>query len=99
MFSHERSLVEKYQHRPFALLGVNLDVDPSVQVRCEAKDQVNWRSWHNGPAGPIAEEWKISALPTVYLIDHKGIIRFRSEGVPDSAELDRKVEMLVKEAE
>jgi hypothetical protein len=99
MFSHERSLVERYQHGPFALLGVNVDVDPSLQLRCEERDNLNWRSWHDGPAGPIAAEWKVGALPTVYLIDHKGVIRFRSEGVPDSGELDRKVEMLVKEAE
>ncbi len=99
MFPHERSLVEKYQNRPFVLLGVNVDVDPAVQRRCEEKEQLNWRSWHDGPGGSITAAWQIAALPTVYLIDHKGMIRFRSEGVPDEGELDRKLEMLVKEAE
>jgi hypothetical protein len=99
MFPHERSLVERYQNRPFVVLGVNLDVDPSVQRRCEERDQLNWRSWHDGPGSPIATAWQVAMLPTVYLIDHKGMIRFRSAGAPDEGELDRKVEMLVKEAE
>ena len=99
MLPHERSLVERYQQRPFVILGVNLDEVPSAQRRFEQWEDLHWRSWHDGPAGPIAESWHVTALPTVYLIDHKGIIRFKSEGAPNTDELDRKVEMLVKEAE
>jgi hypothetical protein len=99
MAPHERSLVERYQHRPFILLGVNVDVDPSLQRRCEEKDQMSWRSWHDGPAGPITQAWQVTVLPAVYLIDHKGMIRFHSDGVPNERELDGKIEMLVKEAE
>jgi hypothetical protein len=99
MFPHERSLVEKYQGRPFALLGVNLDVDPAILLRVQEKERLNWRSWFDGQGGPIAREWGVTALPTLYLIDHKGIIRYESEGVPPTDELEKKIEALVKEVE
>src|SRR5260370_1007459 len=67
MFPHERSLVEKYQGRPFALLGVNLDVDAAVLSRVQESEHLNWRSWFDGPGGPIAHAWGVTASATVAL--------------------------------
>jgi hypothetical protein len=99
MFDHGRSLVQHYQGRPFVLLGVNVDARRETLVRAEQKANLTWRSWWDGPAGPIAREWKVTALPTVCLIDHEGRVRYECTGAPDPAELDRRVEALVREAE
>jgi hypothetical protein len=99
MFDHERSLVQRYQGQPFVLLGVNVDAKRETLARAEQKAGLTWRSVWDGPDGPVAREWKVSALPSVYLIDHRGRVRFECTGPPDPAELDRRVEALVREAE
>jgi hypothetical protein len=99
MIPHERSLVVKYQQRPFALLGVNTGPSREALRKFEEKERINWRSWWDGLGGPIAAEWKVMGFPTLYLIDHRGIIRYEWLGAPGDAELERRIGELVSEAE
>ena len=100
MYPHERSLVEKLANKPFALVGVNSDSDREKTLQVVAEKQLNWRSFWNGGStnGPISTAWCISGWPTVYLIDHKGVIRWKSVGVKQEV-LDAELEKLLKEAE
>jgi len=80
MIPHERSLVEKLKDKPFALVGVNSD--PSLdKVHAEAKKNgVTWRSFWSGPQGangPIPTAWGITGWPSIFVLDHKGVVRFR----------------------
>ena len=98
MYPHERSLVKKMESRPFALLGVNSDEDLEKLKERMQEEQITWRSWRNGgsKSGPISTRWNVSAWPTIYVIDHRGVIRCRDlRG--DS--LDEVLEELVTEAE
>ena len=99
MFAHERSLVGKYQDRPFVLLGVNLDARIEKLRQTQEKEHLNWRSWWDGSGGPIAQQWKVEGLPMLFLLDRKGNIRWKSEGVPSTREMDEMIEKLVKEGE
>ena len=59
---------------------------------------MTWNSIHdpygnkNGPT----KKWGVRGFPTSYLIDHKGVIRYRDLG---KKELDQRVAELVAEAE
>lgn len=99
MFAHERSLVTTYRNRPFVLLGVNADESIDEFRRTQEKHDLNWRSWWDGPAAPIARKWKVDGLPSLYLLDAKGVIRWKKVGVPDPKEMDERIEEFVKEAE
>jgi hypothetical protein len=99
MIPDERSLVQRYQQRPFALLGVNVDSSREGLRKFEERERVNWRSWWDGPDGRLSAQWKVEALPTVFLIDHRGVVRFESVGRPRQADLDHRIEELVREAE
>jgi hypothetical protein len=99
MYPHERSLVTKFKNKPFALLGVNSDKDRQ-EVRKVAKiERLTWRSFWNGGGtrGGIAGEWGVTAWPTLYLIDHAGVIRYKTVGAPDAKSLDRQISDLVKD--
>ena len=99
MFDHERSLVQKYQGRPFVLLGVDEDSDRETLQKAQKKYNLNWRSWWD-EGHSVVREWRVEGFPTLYLIDHKGMIRWHSLGVPeDSERMDELIERLVKEAE
>jgi len=97
MFAHERSLVQKYEGQPFALLGVNCDDSREKLQKAQKKYNLNWRSWWDGN-GRISTQWKVDGLPTLFLIDHKGMIRWDSQGVPDLKRMDALIEQLVQEA-
>src|SRR5262245_40754723 len=102
MIPHERSLVQKLEGKPFALVGVNSDQeDESIKEGLE-KHKVTWRSFKNAQKdakGTISDEWKVQGWPTLYLIDHKGVIRKKWVGSPGNEVLDKAVEKLVAEAE
>jgi peroxiredoxin len=97
MYPHERSLVKKMENKPFALLGINSD--PKERVReVLKKENITWRSfWDGGDTnGPIARAWNVSGWPTIYVLDHKGVIRFKNVR---GEKMDEAVEQLLKEME
>jgi hypothetical protein len=99
MYPHERSLVKKLADKPFALIGVNSDKDLKALKETLEKEEITWRSFWNGEkgtGGPISEAWNVHGWPTIYVIDHKGVIRFKNlRGDP----LEKAIEKLVEEAE
>src|SRR5438046_10646786 len=102
MYPHERSLVKKLADKPFALIGVNSDPDLKALKPVLEEEQITWRSFWNGPkgtGGPIAEDWGVTGWPTLYVIDHKGVIRHKWLGSPGDKVLDDAIEKLVAEAE
>lgn len=92
---HGKQMIEKYQGRPFVALGVNNDEDPKKPLNVR---DLAMRCWFDGESGPITRRWGIRAFPTVYVIDHEGVIEEKFEGIPDSS-LDKMIERLVKKAE
>jgi thiol-disulfide isomerase/thioredoxin len=93
----EKALVERMKGRPFVLIGVNGDDDRAKAKTVSAKEGINWRSfWDGGRQEGTAVKWGVSAWPTVYLIDAKGMIR--DDSLVGHA-LDQAVETLVAEAE
>ena len=102
MYPHERSLVKKMESKPFALVGVNSDPDREALKEVLNKEEITWRSFWNGKegtGGPISTKWNVSGWPTLYVLDHKGIIRHKWLGSPGDKVMDEAIERLVKEAE
>src|SRR5690606_30692612 len=86
MYPDERSLVEEMKDKPFAILGVNSDRDLDKLKPRLIEEKITWRSFWNGPqgtGGPISKAWHVSGWPTVYVIDHEGVIRHKSHNSPE----------------
>jgi hypothetical protein len=101
MYPHERSLVQAMVNKPFVLLGVNSDPSKDFLKKVIADEKMTWRSWWDGgsTSGPIATKWNIHLWPTLYVVDHKGVIRHKWVGSPSEAVMNRALEKLVKAAE
>jgi hypothetical protein len=102
MYPHERSLVKKLDGKPFALVGVNSDPDLEKLKKVLEDEKITWRSFWNGKQGtrgPISTDWNVQGWPTLYILDHKGIIRHKYLGSPGDEVLDKAIEKLVTEAE
>ena len=97
MYPHERSLVKRLEGKPFALIGINSD--PKERLKeVIGKENITWRSWWDGgnTNGPIATKWNVSGWPTTYVLDDKGVIRYRD--VREEA-MDKAVDTLLAEME
>ena len=89
------------ENKPFVLIGVNSDPSKDVLKKVIDKEKMTWRSfWDGGSSGgPIASKWNVRGWPTLYVVDHKGVIRHKWLGSPDNETLDKALEKLVKAAE
>jgi len=97
MIPHEKTLVQRLKDKPFALVGVNTDTDKDNYKKLAAQHGVTWRSsWQGGTSGPVCQEWGVRSYPTIYVLDHRGVIRVK--GVRGKA-MDQAVDQLLAELE
>jgi hypothetical protein len=61
-------------------------------------EKLPWRSFADGD-GAIAKRWKPAGTPTFFIIDHKGVIRYKWAGAPGEKAMDAALEKVIGEAE
>ncbi len=95
MYPHERSLVARMKDKPFTILGVNSD--PVERYKKAIKENnITWPSFWDGgkTGGPIATAWAVTGWPTIYILDAKGVIRYKNAR---GEAMDEAVDALMKE--
>jgi hypothetical protein len=92
MFPLERSLVQRYAGQPFTLLGVNADESPNQLEKIQQQAGLTWPSWWDGPEGKISQAWQVDRYPAFFLIDHRGVVRWRHFGSLTEAELAARID-------
>ena len=96
MLPHEKELVERLKDKPFALLGVNSDGTAEELKKILAAQGITWRQAVDGDqSGPLATKWNIHYWPNIFVLDAKGVIRYRD--VREKA-MDDAVDKLLAEA-
>jgi peroxiredoxin len=92
--------VKTLKDEPFALVGVHVGGSTVKQLKkLMEKEKLPWRSFvdaGDAGAGPIATKWNLSATPTFYVIDHKGVIRYKWAGAPGAKVMDAALDKLIK---
>jgi len=96
MIPHSKKLVERMKDKPFALVSVSFDAKKETLTEFMKKTEMPWDHWWNGQNGPIGKELDIQFFPTIYVVDAKGLIRYKNVR---GEKMDKAVELLVKEAE
>ena len=104
MWPHERSLVKHLAGKPFAVIGVNISEAGAADLKkVMEKEHLAWRSFTDPRTsegwGAIAKKWNLAGTPTIYLIDHKGVIRHKWLGGARAKVIDNAVEKLIQEVE
>ena len=95
MLPHERSLVKRLQSQPFALLGINSDGDAETVKKILKDQQITWRQAIDGTtSGPLATKWNIKGWPTIFVVDAKGVIRYKNVR---EEEMDKAIDTLLEE--
>ena len=95
MIPHEREMNEKLKGKPFAFISISGDETKETLTSFLEKEKMPWVHWFADRKG-ILKDWNIRFYPTMYILDHKGVIR--AKGLRGE-ELEKKVNELVVEAE
>jgi peroxiredoxin len=95
--------VKNLKDQSFVLIGVHVGGLNAKQLKeVMDKEKLPWRSFvdvGNAGAGTIARKWDHNSTPTFFLIDHKGVIRFKWVGVPGEKVLDAALDKLITAVE
>jgi len=91
---HEIKLVKRLEGKPFAMVGVDFDATKDELKKGEQEHGITWRSFHDGRGGPIGEKWRIQGIPAIYVLDPKGVIRYKDVR---EQKMDDAVDALLKE--
>lgn len=91
--------MKRLADKPFVLLGINSDANREATRKANTKDQIIWRSWWDDGSkfGPIQTRWQIEQRPMVYILDAKGVIRFKSTPNAEGDDLAEVVDSLLEE--
>jgi len=99
MIPHERELVKSMMDKPFVLISVSADDKKETLTKFLEKEPMPWvHWWDNGEENPILKSYRVQAFPSLFLIDHTGVVREKWVGNPGNDKIDKAVEDLVKEA-
>ena len=94
MIPHEREMVEKFKGKPFALISVSADDDKKELEDFIAKEPMPWVHWWDGAEAALLKQWNVRFYPSLYVIDAKGVIRYKHIR---GEELEKAVEKLLSE--
>lgn len=102
MIPHEKMLAERLSlaKKPFVILGISADHQLSDLTTFERDRNIQWRNLLAGPK-TIPDAYQVEALPTIVLIDHEGMVRYRfvGGGSATAKEVEAAVELLLTKAE
>jgi hypothetical protein len=89
--------VTKLSDKPFALIGVNVnDYETKDLKERMAQEKMNWRSFTYQEE--INAKWNPST-PSYYVLDSKGVIRYKWVGAPGEKAIDTALERLIDDTE
>ncbi|MBA4191217.1 MAG: hypothetical protein C0467_24820 [Planctomycetaceae bacterium] len=99
MIPHERDLVKGLKDKPFVLISASADDKKETLEKFLEKEPMPWvHWWDSGSESPILKAYRVRAFPSLFLIDHNGVVREKWVGNPGNEKIDKAVEDLVKEA-
>ncbi len=83
-YPYQRLLLEVMADEPVEILGVNSDESRIIAIDAKKEERLAYRAWWDGHGedprkGPIATAWNITGWPTIYIIDDRGVIRFKGK--------------------
>jgi len=90
-----KKLYEQFHTNGFDVIGINFDDGTNQVQRFIAEEGVDWPQYvgGRGPENKFGREYAIDAIPAVWLVDRKGIVR----DIHGTTDLEAKVAKLMAE--
>jgi len=92
-----RSVYDELRPEGFEVVGINLDAEREEVISFTQASQMKWLQIYSGAIwkDENAQKYQVKAIPATYLVDKKGIIRYK--GIRGRDQLLEKVKKLLSE--
>ncbi|WP_160168182.1 TlpA family protein disulfide reductase [Rhodopirellula sallentina] len=77
MYPANRKLVDEMADEPFAFVGVQGDETTDTIHESLESGEITWRVWWDGEDRRHSTRWNIEGWPSTFVLDKRGIMRFR----------------------
>ena len=96
---HNKELARRLEGQPFIILGVSADNELEDLKTYVDEKKISWPNIFDGQGGPMARAWKIEGFPTVFVVDAKGVIRYRQVGFDPASttKMENAIDKLLKD--
>jgi thiol-disulfide isomerase/thioredoxin len=100
MIPHTNKLMTEMKGRPFTSISVSADETKEVVIAFRKKTEYLGEHWWMDYYSELRDVWNVRAWPTIYVIDHEGVIRHSQVGFDaKSDKIAEIVRELVQKAE
>ena len=72
-----RRLAERFKDDQFAIVSISVDPKLETVIEYLREESMPWTHWFNGDEGGIIDAWNIQSLPTIFVLDSRGVVRYR----------------------
>jgi thiol-disulfide isomerase/thioredoxin len=86
-------LYDQFHTNGFDVVGINFDDDTNQAQQFIVKEGLAWPQYFGGRANKFGRDYSINAIPAVWLVDRKGIVR----DIHGTTDLEAKVAKLMAE--
>ncbi|PIP78980.1 MAG: redoxin [Gammaproteobacteria bacterium CG22_combo_CG10-13_8_21_14_all_40_8] len=92
------NLYQKYKHLGVSIIGVNIDENTELSKNLLNDFPVNFTILYD-PEAKVSEPYQVESMPSTYLIDKKGYLRFLHKGYQSGYEdeYDKQIKQLLRE--
>jgi thiol-disulfide isomerase/thioredoxin len=92
-------IYQRYRQKGVVVLGISIDEDGRSSVVPFLKEHKTPYLVALDPKATVANRFRVEGLPTIYVVNGKGVIVTAIEGVPDDpTELSRAIEKALRKA-
>jgi peroxiredoxin len=89
-------LYTEYKSKGVEVIGVATDRDGEEKVKPFAKDyKINYTTLLDTKSELAGNKLKVRAIPTLFIVDKKGVIRYVHVGYTDKATLEKEIKELL----
>ncbi|HBE67080.1 MAG TPA: hypothetical protein DDW52_02925 [Planctomycetaceae bacterium] len=78
MYPDNRRLIDELSDEAFAFVGVQGDETIDTVHESLQSGTITWRVWWEGKEKQISNRWNVLGWPSTYVLDQRGIVRFRN---------------------
>lgn len=93
-------LHKKYSGKDVQIIGVAIDNDKSTVSEFAKSKNINYLVLHDSDAQKVEKPYNVKSIPTTYIIDKKGVIRYVHSGFSgknDATKIENEIKTLLAE--
>lgn len=92
--SHLSEIRKLYNGDVLTIISVGVDSSETVE---ELRDFANKHEadWNFTISSELALRYRVQGIPTIYLIDGEGVIRYKSTGLTSASRLESEIESIL----